>query len=121
MSGLTWAVVLGFVGGTISLAFKIPQGLEVFHIFAAASTVGGYVLGEYTNQRIAKKGALIFFVLMALAILFGAGMGYLTLINQGVPGAWIVVTLGALLSVFFFSLAYLMALAGVVIVPLWNK
>jgi hypothetical protein len=115
MKGLFIVGVFGFVGYLLSFGLFVPDELKSFHILGAAGSMAGYSLGETTKARVQSPWALAALTLVSFVSVVVTTLWYTVSSQLGQAGAVQVGGLGILLSLLFFSFAYLMPLAGVAV------
>lgn len=76
--------------------------------------MAGYAIGMKISKGRSDRTVIVAGGI-ALALLLGSGISYVIVVNETYSGAWVVGVLGSLITVAFASLAFLMAVAGVVL------
>lgn len=105
----------GGVGFLVSLAFKIPPGLEGFRFIALFAAMVGCGIGHVLAKRAASYsfGSFVGIMLLDLIIGSAAAIAYLILIETVLnPELWLVVLLASLLCVIFVCVGCVLPLAG---------
>jgi hypothetical protein len=118
MIDLTLTALFGVVGYLLTYGIHIPDGLEVFHILSAAGMMAGYACGNVTASHIRSPGPKISVVAAALTVCFASAMTYVVRVEAGSSNVLPIIFLGFLITTLFFSLAFLMPIAGVKLNPI---
>lgn len=114
MKGLTLAGLFAAISYALGYGIFIPKELEAFKLIAAASAMGGFGIGSLVAQKlksIAWKAALI---ILAMVTCVGVILTYVIRVQVGAADISDIVILGILVATLFFSLWFLLPIAGVV-------
>jgi hypothetical protein len=115
MRGLGLTAVFGVVGYILSWGIFVPSELKVFNVIAAAAMMAGYPSGNLVAGKIKKSLHRILILIGTAIVCVGSAIAYVVKIQMGSAETFDVAVLGILLAVLFFSLSFLMPMAGVVL------
>ena len=121
MRGLSVTALFGFVAYIVSHYLLVPDEFAVFSLLAAAGSMAGFALGEITAKRLKETQALALVLVIAMVVCFSCFIFYSIRIHGGSANVSDIVLLGVSVTFGFFSLTYLMPLAGIVIEKKWPK
>jgi hypothetical protein len=109
--GLAITALFGFVSGILSYGLFVPSDLKPFNLVGVAGSMSGYALGTQA-KKLPEWTRVILIITSALATV-ACIVAYVIYVQRGTGEAMDVILLAALLFGAFFTLTFLMPLAGV--------
>jgi hypothetical protein len=109
--GLAVTALFGFVGYILSWGLFVPTDLKPLNLIGVAGSMSGYALG--TQAKNTTGWARVTLIVLSSLVCFVCVISYVIYVQRGSGDAFEVVRLAALLFGGFFSLTFLMPLAGV--------
>src|SRR5262245_23940954 len=112
MGGFGIAALLAFVSLILSYGLLVPSDLRSFSLIAAAASMAGFALGSQSSKNLAgAMRAVLVISLSTLCVI--CIVTYVIFIQRGSGETSDVIMLAVLLFGIFFSLTFLMPLAGI--------
>jgi hypothetical protein len=113
MAGIALTAVFGFVAYIISYGIFVPSDLKSFNLIAAVASMVGYALGNQVQNGAAR---LRIALIVANALLcVTCIVAYVVYVQRGSGDVLDVALLAVLLFCIFFSLTFVMPIAGLAI------
>ncbi|MBR1071284.1 MULTISPECIES: hypothetical protein [Bradyrhizobium] len=116
--GLAITALFGFVSGILSYGLFVPSDLKPFNLVGVAGSMSGYALGTQAKNLPGFARAILI-VISAVATV-ACIVAYVIYVQRGTGELVDVILLAVLLFGAFFSLTFLMPLAGVSIEKNWK-
>jgi len=117
MKGLALTAAFGFVGYILSWGLFVPSDLRPFNIICVAASMSGYALGTHASNIAGRMRVFVIVVCALMCVI--CLISYVIYIQRGSGDAFEIIRLAILLFGVFFTLTFLMPLAGVSIEKQW--
>jgi len=109
--GLAITALFGFVGYILSWGLFVPTDLKPFNLIGVVASMAGYALGTQAKDIAGWKRVSL--IILSAVICLICVISYVIYVQRGSGDAFEVIRLAVLLFGGFFTLMFLMPLAGV--------